>query len=355
MTEPFPVQLCRGREYRGGERQVALLLRNLPGAERPPLLTGRATTLARVLAAEGYPVHQVPWRLAWDPRTLATMLARLRPWCRAHHDRVVLHAHDSHALALGLVLAALCDVPLVATRRSVTAPGSLWRQPARVIAISEAVATQLEAGGVPRTRIVQIPSAVSRAQLTRLAAAPRPPRSHMRIIAVGALTREKGHRCLITAFADLAPRFPTAELVLVGDGPERRHLEHAVRRRQLGPGVRLAGAQPDAAPWIADADLLVQPSRREALGTAVLEAMALGVPVIATATGGLVELLRDGAGLLVPPDDPPALTAAMDRVLSDGPLRLGMVQTARHRTEGFDAPGVAERITQVYRSALRDR
>jgi glycosyltransferase involved in cell wall biosynthesis len=354
MTEPFPVQLCRGAEYRGGERQVALLVRSLPGPQRPPLLTGRATALGQALAAESFPVYPVPWRLAWDPRTLPAMLAVVQPWCRAHHDRVVLHAHDSHALVLGLALAWLCNVPLVATRRSMTRPGPLWRKPTRVVAISAAVATQLVRAGVPPTRIIQIPSAVPRADLLR-AAATRRPGDHLRIVAVGALTAEKGHRDLIAAFADLSPRFPTAELVLVGDGPERGSLERAVHHRRLGPQVRFAGAQPDAAAWIAEADLLVHPSRREALGTTVLEAMTLGVPVVATATGGLIELLHDGAGLLVPPDDPAGLTVAMDRVLSDAPLRHRMVEVARRRTEAFDAPGVAERITQVYRSALRDR
>jgi glycosyltransferase involved in cell wall biosynthesis len=114
------------------------------------------------------------------------------------------------------------------------------------------------------------------------------------------------------------------------------------------------GEVPDPAGWIARAQLLVQPSYREALGTVVLEAMARGTPVVASRTGGLEELLDHGAGMLVAPRDSVALAAAIETLLDAPDRRAEIARAARLRVTEYDAPGMAERVVQVYRSALGD-
>jgi glycosyltransferase involved in cell wall biosynthesis len=141
--------------------------------------------------------------------------------------------------------------------------------------------------------------------------------------------------------------------VLAGDGPERASLTALARRLSLDEAVRFEGERADATALIRGADVLVQPSRREALGTAVLEAMALGTPVVASAVGGLAELLGDGAGLLVPPGNAVAFAEAIERVLVDPRLGNSLACEARARAERYDALEVADRVAQVYRSALQ--
>jgi glycosyltransferase involved in cell wall biosynthesis len=142
-------------------------------------------------------------------------------------------------------------------------------------------------------------------------------------VAIGAATSEKGHPSLRQAMTRLGDR---AELAIMSDGIDEMVLDRAT--------------------------LFVQPSLREALGTAVLVAMARGIPVIASRTGGLVELLEGDAGLLVPPGDPNALAAAITRLLDDLTLRDTLVRNARQRVEEYRAERMADRVADVYASVL---
>ncbi len=343
---PAVVHLCRGREWRGGERQVALLAGTLHRRGLPQLVvTGRGTILARALAREGTPVREVPWAIALDPRALRALVRILT----ADGRSPVLHAHDSHALILGGLAAARLRLALVATRRSATRPGRLgwWRRADRVVAISGAVRGRLLEAGVDARRITVIPSAVDVERLRHAPPQPwRPPGGGERpyIVTVAALTPEKGHRVLLEAHARL-PEPPL--LVLVGEGRERRALEALSRERGTGNQVLFLGEVSDAAPHIRGAQALVQPSLREALGTAVLEALALGTPVIASDTGGHAELLAGGAGTLVPPDDPAALAAAIADLAQRGAGRVPVPPGLAR----FALDTVADQLAEMYTSA----
>jgi len=353
MTIVGIVHLCRGREWRGGERQVRLLARMLARRDDLPQLvaTRRQSHLARALRDDGQPVLELSWSAAHDPRAWLGVVRRLRELRRAGTP-LVLHAHDSHALTLGLFASRLLTVPLVATRRSAAPAGWQWRHPARVIAISHAVEQALIASGVSQARVTRIPSAIELAGVRQIPAAGQAVEPF--VVAVGALTPEKGHATLIDAFAHVVRTRPSLRLRLLGDGPERETLIARAARLGISSRVELMGEVADPADWMAGAELLIQPSYREALGTAVLEAMALGIPVVASRTGGLTELLDGGAGLLVPPHDVAALAEGIAALLDAPDRRANLVRAARARVMEFDAPGMADRVVEVYRSALGD-
>lgn len=355
MSEVAVLHLARGREWRGGERQVCLLAatqRATPDVD-PTILTRAGSPLARASAAGAIPCIETPWTLALDPRAL---LRASRTVARLHRERaapLLLHAHDSHALQAGILLARWSGVPLVATRRSATAPGPLWRLPRRVISLSRSVTEQLAASGVDPDRIAQVPSAVDLAALTELRRRRQRDTAPL-LVAAGALTREKGHRSLIEAFALLAPHMDDVRLVIAGAGPERAALESLVAAHHLASRVELPGELELATPLIAGATILVQPSLREALGTAILEALGLGVPVVASATGGPAELLDGGHGELVPPGDAPALAAALEALLRDPERRALLARKGLQRVEEFGIARVAAAVAAVYRSALTE-
>lgn len=355
MSEVAVLHLARGREWRGGERQVCLLAaaQRASGEVRPTVLTRADSPLARAAAARALPCVHAHWTLPLDLRALAgaaQAVARLR---REAAGPLLLHAHDSHALQLGIVLSWWTGARLVATRRSDTPPGRLWRRPRRVIGLSRSVTGRLSASGVAPHRIVQVPSAVDLAALAALRRAPGDAQPPL-LLAAGALTQEKGHLTLIEAFALMASRVTGARLVIAGAGPERASLEARIAAHGLAGRIELSGETEDAASRIAGATILVQPSLREALGTAVLEAMALGVPVIASATGGLAELLADDHGELVPPGDAPALAAAMASLLGNPKRRARLAERGLGRAQGFDSARVAAAVAEVYRSALTE-
>lgn len=352
MTPLAVLHLSRGREWRGGERQVRLLVetQRSAGAVTPLLVTARGCALA-IAIGTGETLHQVTWTFPLDPRALLGAAAAARRLGRRWPGAVVIHAHDSHALQLAIPLARSRRLPLVATRRSDTPPGRLWRWPDRVIAISPAVRDRLIGAGVPSDRIVEIPSAIDPSALDPTAL---PPGTNdvPTIVAAGALSPEKGHHILLQAFAQVRRRQPRCRLVIVGDGPERSRLASATRVLGLHPHVEFTGELPRATAWIEQATVFVQPSLREALGTALLEALAMGVPCVATAVGGPATLLADDHGELVRPGDAGHLAAGILRLLEDSARRAHLGRRGRLLARRFEATAVAGAVAEVYRSAL---
>ncbi|MBI2490742.1 MAG: glycosyltransferase family 4 protein, partial [Candidatus Rokubacteria bacterium] len=149
---------------------------------------------------------------------------------------------------------------------------------------------------------------------------------------------------------------PAARLLLVGDGPARAALEARARALGVGDRVLVTGATPDVAGHLAAADVLAAPSRNEGMGRALIEALALGLPVVGAAVGGIPSVLGDGScGRLVPPDDPAALAAALAEVARDAPLRARLAAAAPVRAEAFSTEVAAARMREVYDALAREK
>ena len=204
-----------------------------------------------------------------------------------------------------------------------------------VVANSEAVARDLmEHEGLPARRIAVIYNGVAIPE-EPFGQGARPaglPWGRRVILCVANLIPYKGHLDLLAAAAAVLPAFPDVALILVGEGSMRRAIEEAVAGYGLQGRVHLLGQRGDVPALLSAADLFVLPSHEEGLSNALLEAMAHGVPVIATAVGGNPEAIEDGvSGLLVQPHDPPALAKAISALLRDpvAAHRLGRTGRAR--------------------------
>jgi len=159
---------------------------------------------------------------------------------------------------------------------------------------------------------------------------PRPPDGVVRIGCVARLSEEKRHRDLLHAAALLHRDRVPLEILLVGDGPLRAALERTTRELGLTGCVTFLGARNDVPELLRSFDAFVLPSRSEGLPLTVLEAMATGLPVVATDVGGVSEAVRDGeTGLLVPPGEIRALADALRRVASDAAFRRRAGGSAR--------------------------
>ena len=340
------VHVASGREWRGGQHQVLLLARGLlalPGCD-VAVVTGRDTLLARRLVEAGVPTRAVPWRPGLDPRVALHLLGGL-------NSRTIVHAHDSHAFALADLAARVRGARVVVTRRDMPPIHNprRYRRAAAVIAISQAVRQRLIEGGVDRPGIHIIPDGVD---LDALAAAQpsRPPSGAPTVVCVAALRRVKGVDVLLDAAAALAAEHPDLRWLVLGEGPERVRLE--VRRAELGleGTVDLPGFVPAPEAVLASATIVVQPSRVEALSSTVLQALALGVPVVASNVDGLPEALARGGGVLVPPDSPAELAAAVQRLLDSRPERIRLGTEGRAAATQFSVGRLVERTFDVYRS-----
>jgi glycosyltransferase involved in cell wall biosynthesis len=280
------------------------------------------------------------------------------------HAPALVHCHTGRANWIGGLGARWARVPALSTRRMDrrVARGlrTRWlygRLLRRVAAISPAVERRLLAAGVEPQRIRVIWSAVDPDAL-----APSAPREALRaqlgappetacVLAAANLVRRKGVDVLLAAVAALAPGARWA-LWIAGDGPERAALEAAASRLGVGDRVRFLGRRSDVPDLLEACDVFVLPSRKEGLGVAALEAMARGRPVVASAVGGLAEVVAaDETGLVVPPGDAAALATALERLIADPELarRLGAAG-AKRVAEHF----LAERMVSAYESLYRE-
>ena len=173
-----------------------------------------------------------------------------------------------------------------------------------------------------------------------------------RLVTVGRLQAPKDPLTLVRALAALERG--SCETELVGDGPDRPAVENEVRRLGLDSVVRLAGVRTDVPELLAAADLFVLSSRSEGLPLSILEAMATGLPVVASRVGGVPEVVVDGeTGLLVPPGDPGSLARAIERLLDDSALRRRLGAAGRARVaEHFDLASAQRAHLDLYRSLL---
>lgn len=269
--------------------------------------------------------------------TVAELLAFAR-WCRREHIAVV-QTCDLYTNILGLPGAALAGVPVrIGSRRELNpdkTAGQIrlqrqaYRCATKVVANSSAARRMLEAEGLATTSIAVIPNGVTvpprRPRLD--SGTTRPPR---RVITVANLRPEKSHETLIDAATRLVPAFPDLEILVVGDGPRRAELERCVRDKALSRTVRFLGHREDVADLLAASGAFVLPSRSEAFPNGALEAMAAGLPVVASATGGLLDLIEHGrTGLLFEPGNAHALADALASILTDGARAARLGDAAR--------------------------
>jgi len=256
-------------------------------------------------------------------------------WCRSQRIAVV-HTAALPSNVFGLPAAALARVPVRVGNRRELNPGksraAIVLQRAAyscahvIVANSGAAADRLRREYVPGPKVTVIPNG-----LDATPHAPRPPRARLRkIVMVANLRVEKGHDVLIDAAADVLRAVPDAQFDLVGAGPELDDLRARARARGVADAVTFAGHCGDIAARLADADVFVLPSRSEAFPNAVLEAMAAGLPIVASAVGGILELIDDGrTGVLIPAGDHRALAHALCRVIADAPHAARLGEAAR--------------------------
>jgi len=250
--------------------------------------------------------------------------------------------HDPHAVSAALVASRLAGrLPLVAVRR-VDFPlrGAVSRAKYaacdRVIVVSRAIGSVVERGGVPpeRLRLVyegvpdRVPAPGGAEALGEIGV----PAGVPVVGNVAALTGHKDQATLVEAMALLRPRRPEARLVIVGEGELRGALEARVRERSLADRVVFAGFRRDLDRLLPAFSVFCLSSHLEGLGTSLLDAMAFGLPVVATAAGGIPEAVADGVtGRVVPPRDPEALAGALAEALGDEGRRRAWGAAGRRR------------------------
>ena len=335
------------------------------GVEVTPVILRAGPALRAVTEREGLPFVFLQ-RSTLDPRTLSDFVSLVR------RRRIqVLHLQAHGCSTFGRLAARLTHrasiVHVHADYRSSpkgypwyvrAADRALARHTTRAISVSEHLVPFLvEDQGFRREQVEVWLNPVDLRRFT-------PPNASQRadaraalgldmsarvVVAVGRLDRLKGIDVLLDAWRTVSARDASAVLLLVGDGPERAALERLARSHGLG-SVRFLGHRSDVRPTLWASDLAAMPSRLEAMGIAALEALACGLPVVASRVGGIPETVRDGQnGLLVPPEDAAALAAAIGLLLSDDARRRSLVAGAVKLVEPYGLDRFVAKLEAKYR------
>jgi len=332
-----------------------------------------AFTLDRVARELGLDYVELLERHSFDP----AVWPALRDLVRARRIDIV-HAHDYKTDLLAWLLARTEGVTPMATahgwsgtslkerRLYYPADRLVLRAFPRVVAVSSVIAAELASAGVRRDRVVTILNGVDttafRRDPARVAAARARfelPVDAVVIGGVGRLSAEKRFDLLIDLLADLRRTHPAAQLLLAGAGPDASALEARATTLGVREACHFSGAYADMPTLFHALDVFVQTSDTEGTPNAVLEAMAMEVPIIATRVGGTSDLVTQGQhGLLVGRRDAPALAAAARDVLSDPGAARARALAARARAEGmlsFEARMRAVEAVYDQLHALRTR
>lgn len=355
------------RTWRGGEQQTLYLIKGLlerghaadvvcqPGS--PMALRARALD-------RNVTVHEIRMRGEVSPAAALRIARAVR---RGPYD--IVHAHTSHAHSLGLLALAFARGPRLVVSRRVDF--SIFRRSFlglnllkyrygvdRYIAVSSAIRSVLVRDGVPARMIEVVRSGVDTARFPELVHPPPMPPDIPGggpwIGNVGHLTPHKGQAFLIQAMPRVLDAVPAARALIVGEGELRDQLTFRARELGLSDKVILTGFRRDIGAILANLSLFVMPSTEEGLGTAVLDALLFGLPVVGTSAGGIPEVIVDGeTGLVVPPGDPDALATAMIRMLSRPDEAAEYGRRGRERVlREFSVASMVEGTLRVYREVL---
>jgi glycosyltransferase involved in cell wall biosynthesis len=339
------------------------------GAPEMALLRERLGGLGNVAALHTFPFD--------NPRAILPVLRQLRTLARKHD---VVHLNSNHpASRLGILVGfALRDLPWIAVEQRATpvndvvVPRTLvpvlpalyrWsrRSASTVVAVSrENAETLARIYKVPRSKIVVVYNGADLSQATDRAIARTALRAELKlrpearlVLVLARLLPNKGHRFLVDAAPTIIARHPDVHFVFAGALDDPAPVRARIEELGLSARFSLLGFRTDTVDLLAASDVTVLPSLAEGFALTILEALAAGLPVVATAVGGATEILEDGVnGFLVPPADAPALANAVGRALAlDAPRRASLQEAALASAGRFSIEETARQMLEIYRAA----
>jgi glycosyltransferase involved in cell wall biosynthesis len=362
----------------GSTENTVISATRMPAEFACALISGRTRDpmpgIAEAIRAAGIPWVKVP-TLQREVRPAADGVALVHLWWVLRRLRPdIVHVHSSKAGLLGRVAARLAGVRHIVytphghvfhgyfgrrrTRLFVALERWAARFTDRIVTLTDAEAAQHLAVGIGRPeQFVTIPSGIALASdgaagedlRGRLRVTPRTPL----VGAVSRLTPIKGLPYLIAAMPDLLRRCPEVHLVIGGDGEQRAELETQAARLGVRARVHFLGFLAEPARLLAALDVFVLPSLNEAQGRVLVQAMAVGRPVVATRVGGVPEILDNGrAGVLVPPAEPASLAEAISGLLLDRDRAAHLGLEARHRAALYGVDQMLKTLAEMYRELM---
>lgn len=330
-------------------------------------LTDDAHGMSSAYEAAGIPIERFPVNslVGWSSlRQIRRMAISLR---ESRAD--IVHAHDLYSNFLLSLAARRAGVPFVASRRWTEyahrrhfwTDSLAYRLSDRILANSRSVGESVcEQQGLSRGKIAVVPNFVD-AEVFEALKDRGTWRNHFGfsvsdfvLAIVAQLRAEKNHQLILSAFAMLLRSHPNVKLLVVGDGELRSQIHAQIHALGIAESVVLAGHVPRAWRTVAAADVVMLPSQHEGFPNSLIEAMAVGVPVIASDVGGIPDVVQHGVnGVLVRPGDAAALLCAIEKAVSEYDISQRLaVRAKRDVADGYREDSVIDGLEALYRTIL---
>ncbi|KAM3116480.1 glycosyltransferase family 4 protein [Phormidesmis sp. 146-33] len=267
----------------------------------------------------------------------------------------IVHTHMMTGVVLARLLKGTANYLIVSTVHNEFQRSAILMGLAdRVIAISQAVAISMQKRGISPDKLrVVANGTLGSPRIPPLPTIEPVALQHPAIVTVAGMFRRKGITNLIQAFGQLANRFPTAHLYLVGDGPDRPEFEQLARQAPFGDRIHFEGFQPEPQRYLLATDIFVLASHREPFGLVLSEAREAGCAIVASDVDGIPEVLEQGRrGLLVPPRDEMALANALSQLLSNPESLRNWQYQSQQNLEWLTVDRVHRETLKIYQGAI---
>ncbi|MBD3226345.1 MAG: glycosyltransferase [Caldithrix sp.] len=351
-------------EWRGGQQQVAYLLKGLNEQNVDiGLVCQPESPLQKYIETTEIPTFAIERHNNWD----VTAARRVGKLIRKYEFHII-HAHSSHDLNLALLCRLMnSDIKIINTRRvdfSVHKPliGTFKYNNSlvdKIVCISGEIRRILIRDGIPAHRLTVIPSGIDRHRLEHVAPLAdfyrryNIPESHVIIGTVAALADHKDYPTLLQAAKRVLSKKPNITFCAVGKGPLEKKIKSQAEQLGLSKQFVFTDFQENVGAFLKRFDIFVLASKMEGMGTSILDAQSVGLPVVATRAGGIPEMIEDGHnGILVDIQNPKALADALLELIAQPGLRKQMGQQALQTVKRFDIINTVRQYKKLYQELL---
>jgi L-malate glycosyltransferase len=353
-------------DWGGGESQTLELIRGLKELGHQTVLFCKSGgELANRARKTGIPVVTLPFLGEFDFYSAFQLRSYIK-----NHKVDIIHAHEAHGHSVALLALLGLDSPQLVVSRRVAFPLRSWfsrkikysERVKKIIAVSDAVRNNLISDGIEPGRIVTIRDGIPEQFFENSPKSTSPRKilgltDELVVISTAAsLTPNKGHLLLLEAARRVVLKHPEVIFLLAGEGEMRHEIEHRINELGLVHNVRLLRFQKDIASIYRASDIYVITSREEGLCSSIQEAMCFGLPVVATKTGGIPELVKEGVnGFLAPLDNDEKIAENLLYLIENRDSRLKMGEQSAAQAKEYKMKNTVEKTLAVYRELLHGK
>lgn len=359
MNKIIIFHLDDSKNLRGGERQVLYLAKELKELGYENYIVARKNSpLYRKSIEEEIPAITLPYIFEWDLISGIILAIKINK-INKNRKKVIIHTHTGHTPAVAVISRLFLKAKLIVHRRvdfkikNNFLSKLKYKNADAIIAISSVI-KKIISGFIPQEKIKLIPSSIDSKLLTELSS--KIQRDNVKIIGtLIALVPHKDPENLVKAARVVLEKYPDIEFLIGGEGNLRKKVENMIIEYGISDKVKLYGYVDDNINFFKSIDIFVLPSKEEGLGSVLIEAMACGLPIVATDAGGIPELIKDNYnGIIVEKQNPNKLAEGIIKLIENPELRKKISENAKEEAKKYSSRNMVIKTLEVYEKAIKN-